>query len=255
MKKVNSQDLKKEVKAAQEFLSRLKTENQVALQRRNQTLLDTQKETDKLLAERTYALELIETKSQKVVEDTEDQVQALKNQVGNLEYNRDSLDTEIQGKITQLNSLHNEIGDVKTQIEAEKSKITQLQSEQLGIQSSIDSLKEQTTPLQLSLGEMKHEIGGLEIKRADLTSLVDTKTQEYAVLLEESERDLSILKDQKTQIKREIQDSQAEFKLEREDLATRKVAADKRDDNLRAREYKVNRDEEMIQNNAGLLNL
>lgn len=255
MKRVNSPDLKKEVKAAQEFLSNLKTESQVALQRRNQIQLDTKAETDKLLAERQSALEIIAIKSQKVIEDTEDQVQALKNEVGNLEFNRDSLDTEIQGKITQLNSLHNDIGEVKTQIEAEKSKITQLQSEQLGIQSSIDSLKEQTAPLQLALGEMKHEISDLEVKRADLTALVETKTQEYTVLLEESERDLSILKDQKTQIKREVQEAQAQFKLEREDLATRKMAADKRDDNLRAREYKVNRDEAMIEQNAGLLNL
>lgn len=253
--KASSPDLKKQIQAAQEFLSNLKTESQVALQRRNQIQLDTQAETDKLLAKRKSALEVIETQSQKVIEDTQDQVQALKNQIGNLEFNRDSLDTEIQGKITQLNNLHNEIGDVKTQIEAEKSKATQLQSEQLGIQSSIDSLKEQTTPLQLALGEMKHEISGLEVKRADLTALVETKTQEYTVLLEESERDLSILKDQKVQIKTEIQDAQADFKRERDDLATRKLAADKRDDNLRAREYKVNRDEAMIEQNAGLLNL
>lgn len=254
MKKNNSPDLKK-IKAAQEFLSNLKTESQVALQRRNQIQRDTQAETDKLLAERKEDLEVIEKKSQKVVEDTEDQVQALKNEVGNLEFNRDALDTEIKGKITELNSLHGDLGNVKTVIESENSKITTLVSQQKGVQSSIDSLKEQIEPLQVTFTNMKTEISGLETKRADLTAAVETKTQEYTVLLEESERDLSILKDQKTQIKGEIQEAQSQFKVEREDLATRKLAADKRDDNLRAREYKARRDEDMIAQNVGLLDL
>lgn len=256
--KQNSQDLPKltkQVKAAQTFLSNLKTESQVALQRRNQIQLDTKAETDKLLTERRSALEVIETQSQKIIEDTEDQVQALKNQIGNLEFNKEALDTKIKGKITELNALHNSLSDVNKQIEAQKSQITQLESKEAGIQSSIDGLKEQIEPLQVNLTNMKTEYSGLETKKADLLSIIETKTQEYTVLLEESERDLSILKDQKVQIKREIQDSQAQFKLEREDLATRKLAADKRDDNLRAREYKVNRDEQMIQQNAGLLNL
>lgn len=255
MKKSSSQDLKKEIKAAQEFLSNLKTESQVQSQRRNQIQLDIEAETDKLLAKRESALEVIAKQSQKVIEDLEDQVQALKNKVRSLDFNKEALDVQITGKITELNALHNSLNDVNKQIEAQKSQITQLESKQIGIQSSIDGLKEQIEPLQVTSTNMKTEISGLETKRADLTAAVETKTQEYTVLLEESERDLSILKAQKIQITREIQDSQAQFKLERDDLATRKLAADKRDDNLRAREYKVNRDEQMIQQNAGLLNL
>lgn len=256
--KSSSQDLKKlqqQIQGAQTLLSNLHTESQVQSRRRNQIQLDIQAETDKLLAERQSALEVIETKSQKVIEDTEDQIQALKNQIGNLEFNKDSLDTEIQGKITQLNTLRSGMEDLKTAINEEKVTIVRLQSEQVGIQSSIDGLKEQVNPLQATLTDMKSEVGDLELKRADLLALIETKSQEYAVLLEESERDLSILKDQKTQIKTEIQDAQAQFKLEREDLATRKMAADERDNNLRRREYKVNRDEQMIQANSGLLDL
>lgn len=256
--KVNSQDLKKlqqQIQGAQTLLSNLRTEEQVVLQRRNRTQLDIQAETDKLLAERQVALEVIQTKSQKTIEDTEDQVQALKNQIGNLEFNKDSLDTEIQGKITQLNTLRSGMEDLKTVINEEKGTIVRLQSEQVGIQSSIDGLKEQVNLLQATLSDMKSEVGDLELKRADIKALIETKSQEYAVLLEESERDLSILKDQKTQIKTEIADAQVDFKRERDDLATRKMAADERDNNLRRREYKVNRDEQMIQANSGLLDL
>lgn len=253
--KKSSQELKKEIKAAQEFLSNLKTESQVALRKRNQLRLEQEKETDRLLAERKLSLEVIENNSQKELERLEDTSQGLKKEIGNLEFNRDSLNTEISGKISELNSLHEQLGTVKTAIESENSKITVLISQQIGVQTSIDTLKEQIPPILEELTIIKADIASLIPQRAELVDSIQLKTDEFDTLLEESERDLSVLKDQKSAIKREIAESEDQFKAERSDLASRKMAADKRDDNLRAREYKVSRDEQMIEQNAGLLNL
>lgn len=255
--KKNSQmpQLKKEIQAAETLLSNLKTENQAVLQKRSHLRLEIEAETAKLLAKRQKELDKLELQAKNSLETIEDTAQGIKKTIGNLEFNRDSLNTEISGKITELNSLHNELGEVKIIIEAENSKITVLNSQQEGIRSSIDGLKEQIVPLQEQLSSLKRDIGDLAVNRANLLSVIETKTSELEVLKEESERDLSILLAQKTELTREIQDSQKQFKLERDDLASRKIASDERDDNLRRREYKVSRDEQMIQTNAGLLNL
>lgn len=255
MKKTNSQELKKEIQAAQEFLSNLKTESQVALQKRNQLRLEQENETAKLLEERKAALEAVELLARENLKPLEDKAQGLGNIIGNLEFNRDSLNTEISGKVTELNSLHEQLGSVKTSIESENSKIIVLVSQQAGVQSSIDSLKEQISPLQEQSTSLKSEIEDFYNIKVELMDFIDLKTKEFEAEKEVSERDLSILKDQKSALTRSIQESEINFKAEREDLATRKQAADKRDDNLRAREYKVSRDEEMIEQNAGLLNL
>lgn len=255
MKKPNSPELKKQIQAAQEFLSNLNTESQVALQKRNQIRLDTETETAKLLEKRKAELEKIELLARERLEPLEDKYAGLGNLIGNLEFNRDSLDTEIAGKITELNSLHEDLGNVRSIIEAETSKITALVSQQKGVQGSIDTLKEQISPLQEQFTKLKIETEDLTTHRSQLMGIIDAKSKELEALLEESERDLSILKEQKRVITTKIQDSQKQFDNERSELATRRQAADKRDDNLRAREYKVSRDEQMVQQNAGLLNL
>lgn len=255
MKKQNSPELKKQIQAAQEFLSNLNTESQVALQRRNQIRLETEAETAKLLEKRKKDLEGLEVLAEERLKPLEDKYAEIVNLVGNLEFNRQGLDTEIRGKISKLNALHESLGEVKTQIESEKASVTQLKSEQTGVQSSIDGLKEQISPLQEQLSSLKSEVEELTVKRVGLINIIDQKSKEFEALREESERDLSILTQQKHTLTREIQDSQKQFSSEREELATRKQAADKRDDNLRAREYKVSRDEQMIEQNAGLLNL
>lgn len=197
----------------------------------------------------------MQLESKKALEKLEDAQQAITKTIGNLEFNKDSLDTEITSKISQLNELQNSLELLKKDINVEKSKIIGLESEQKGIQSAIDGLKDQISPLQEELFALKNDIKLMTGQKAELLTLVSTKSGELQAIREESERDLSILSQQKADVLHDIQDSQRQLKQEREDLASRKLAADKRDDNLRAREYKATRDEQMIQQNAGLLNL
>lgn len=200
-------------------------------------------------------MDLLVEESETVLKELQKQQLITKDSIVKLINQKEGLLIELSSGESVLSNTQELLSEVKKSIETAKTTLSNLKSEEIGTQTTIDALKSQISPLREDLASVKLEIEDLYKQKVELIDFIDLKNKEFEALKEASERDLSILKGQKSTLTNFIQVNEATLKAEREDLAVRKQAADKRDDNLKIREMKVSQGEQAIEANASLLNL
>lgn len=200
-------------------------------------------------------MDLLVEESETVLKELQKQQLITKDSIVKLINQKEGLLIELSSGESVLSNTQELLSEVKKSIETAKTTLSNLKSEEIGTQTTIDALKSQISPLREDLASVKLEIEDLYKQKVELIDFIDLKNKEFEALKEASERDLSILKGQKSTLTNFIQVNEATLKAEREDLAVRKQAADKRDDNLKIREMKVSQGERAIEANASLLNL
>lgn len=193
--------------------------------------------------------------SEETLEELRSQQLLTKDSIVKLINQKEGLLIELSSGESVLSNTQELLSELKTNVETEKTTLTNLKSEQIGVQSSVDALKAQIAPLREDKASLSVDIEDLYKQKVELIDFIELKNKEFEAIKEVSERDLSILKEQKSAILRQNIEAQAILKAEREDLAIRKQTADKRDDNLKVREMKVSQGEQAIEANASLLNL
>lgn len=233
--------LNAELPAAQKKLNRLQSEFE--------------SETKRLLAERQASLYLVVKESEEALEELRSEQFILKDSIVKLIGQKEDLLVELSNGESVLTNTQELLSELKTNVESEKTNLSNLKSEQIGVQSSVDALKAQIAPLREDKASLTVDIEDLYKQKVELIDFIELKNKEFEALKEVSERDLSILKEQKSAIIRQNIEAQTILKAEREDLAIRKQTADKRDNNLKIREMKVSQGEQSIEANANLLNL
>lgn len=247
--------IKAKIEAASEFLSNLRQEIKVVEGRRNQLQLETEQETERLLKERQEKLEALEVYSKDELSGLGDSRQLLYAAISELDFAKTELESQITAQKTELEENSKQFTLIKASIDAEKLDLSGLESKHKGVLVAIEDLKNTIVPLIEQKTGLSKEIEELTNKKVELAAYITHKEEEFDARQEDFIRERDITAEQVRILKQQREDMQEGIKAERDELATRKMAADRRDQNLRIREHKVSRDEQTIAQNAGLLNL
>lgn len=243
------------LKQAQTLLDNLTVENQAALQKRQQIRLDTETETKKLLEERKVELKNLESNALSALKPLQVDQTALEGVIRTLNGKVQSLESEIVGKDAEINAQNDLLGSIKAEIHESKSQLQVVQASNQGAQAQIDGLQAKISDSQAKLGEFKAEIDTLTTTKIGLVDFIERSTQEFEAQKIESERELNMLTNTINSLKGQIADSQSEWDLERQNLATRAQAVKEREDAVENRERKVKRDEDINARNYNLMNM
>lgn len=159
------------------------------------------------------------------------------------------------GKDAEINAQNDLLGSIKAEIHESKSQLQVVQASNQGAQAQIDGLQAKISDSQAKLGEFKAEIDTLTTTKIGLVDFIERSTQEFEAQKIESERELNMLTNTINSLKGQIADSQSEWDLERQNLATRAQAVKEREDAVENRERKVKRDEDINARNYNLMNM
>lgn len=118
----------------------------------------------------------------------------------------------------------------------------------------------QTTQVQLdgqqtTLHDLLGQIAALRTQKAELDHDIRVQTSDYEKNRDEFARSIIIASAKLDRLKQELVELNTFMEIERRDIATRKIALDDREANLRRREQKADEKERLIQQNAALLDL
>lgn len=226
------------------------------LQRRRQ-LLDTEiaQETERLLAEQRAVLtaELKESRTQlhlvnEVIKTAEsdrnsllDTVQVISKQRNMLEESRNSLQREVDILIIDRDNYLDRLRIGKNDVYAQNGKITSLNEEVDGLDTTRVTLEADIGRLTATTTTLAQNIAESEAKYADLQAKNETIEAEI---------------DGKIRLKQAQLDEFMHYEsLTRQELTDRQLAIDERETVVTVRERKVDMAEQVIQQNAGLLEL
>lgn len=255
MKLSQTDQLKQKYQQANELLSNLQTEIRVAQEKQKQLRADTEAQTAKLLEKRKVELQELEIASSKVLDPLVVQETTLKRYISDLELTKASLKSDIVALRAEIEQQRSIVSGVVAEIETQKGKAEQLEATKHGLEVSINELNDKLPTIQGALQRMKDETDALQLQKNELKALILSETRGWETKIADLQRQATVSESHKTAVDREIDQMTKQQRLIREDLASRTLALDAREKVISRREYKVNRDEEIIQNNAGLLNL
>lgn len=171
-----------------------------------------------------------------------------KTKLGMCEENLENTASEVKVSKEDLHSTN-------TAIIEGREVLRDLEEQEQGLKSSIST---HTDMLSVHQGEKERLESGLEELRAQYTEekeRLDSIDGLYLEKKRQGEEDLAKTSAKVLVKTQELNDIQQIMDIERREIASRKLALDERDKNLRIREVKASQDEASIQANAGLLNL
>lgn len=236
-------------------MSHLSVESQAALQNRQQIQLDTEKETKRLLLERSDALGRLENRARIVLKPLEDDKKALNARIHSLNAKSLAIETKLNGNRVEITSQNELLGKLKQDIQTSTGELEILQSTKLGVVSQIEELEAKIADYSSESSNLKTEINNLSQSKIALVDFISNAHAKFEAREAESIRELSILESKKADITQSIITMQSDFELERDNLATRQKALQAQEQSLENRERKVRRDEETNRRNYELMKL
>lgn len=147
-------------------------------------------------------------------------------------------------------------------IKSAEDKLTTLQSEANYLERNKSTLEEQETAilahisqLESSRIELTDEIEALKLSESNLVDRVSNLETQYEAVLADKKHSVEVLDARALQLSQAMELRVTEDTKTRESLAIWKKTLDKKDENLRIREHKIQMGESKIIQNSNLLNL
>lgn len=249
------ENLQHKITAANELLGNLQTEIKVVQSRRETLRLESDDERSLAVTKRKSELSEIEHEHgerlqplQKLLEETRVAIAPLERQKATLESEIPYLQSDIEQSRASLIRLTREVDEATVLKE-------QAQAETVKVRNQIGFLTDQIAPLVERQAELLGAIRDFEVIKDDVESRIATLDSEFSAKEASYEQTLARLQLRSAAMKTDYATEQQQMELARKQLADREIALNARDDNLRRREFKVERDEQRLAQNAGLLNL
>ena len=237
------------------MLSNLELEIQVTQQKRNQLRLDTEAETKRQLTERQAKLDKLQADFEASIEPIKKRKATLESEVKSLGLTLSTLGGKITAKKVEIEQQSDIFVRLKGDIEAAKTTLEQVQAEEKGVRAAISQVEASLSTQQATLNELTSEVQALEAQRKTLEQTIADADAAYVAKEAEYERKIDILDKRLFKLSEEMEATQQEQDLIRQDLAKRIMAADRREEVLSQRENKVKRDEHINKRNSELMNL
>lgn len=208
-----------------------------------------------MLVERELELTRLTTTTMDELKGLTDQVEPLKVSVAQLKQEVSSN----QALVAPLQTTHKSLLVDNKQLQTRNKELKELNEAatreyDLAIRKIADKMREIETlefdkqGLIQEIHELEDKINGIIYDNDQLISQCDEK-------IEKKERELALLDHKTKSLQENAINIQRSNERERRELADRKMALDKQDENLRIRARKVKADEELVSRNASLLEL
>lgn len=123
------------------------------------------------------------------------------------------------------------------------------------VERQITALHDQLTPLEADIATCNREIERLMLIKTSLTTEIGNLTTDVDVKRTELDRIIAVATQTRDNLLAESRALQHDMDLQRTDLAQRIHAADERDGVLKIRERKVRHGEEVVKQNAQMMDL
>lgn len=141
---------------------------------------------------------------------------------------------------------------VKTEL---NSAIIELGKEEILVKDAIAEREASIFPLEATKKELERDIQAKEAHQANIISLTRDLEEEFNTKKAKMLKELADIDAKLTLSSQKFTDLHKSIEAGRDEIATRTMALDKREQTLRVREHKVQIDEQSIQSNASLLDL
>ena len=230
-----------EVAAAEKTLAQTKAE---------QTL-----QTQKLLDQRQNELKKLELEHNKQLKPLISTIDELKSQVKALNTQKISLEGDLVALDSQINEAKAELKDITDQIQTETNKLEPLNRKITGAQKAISDLAEQKSLTEQFNADLISKGAELEAAFNDLEVNYERMSLKFEEDQKKAKNKLDNLAFDIKNAEDVLDDLETQAKAIRQDLADRTRRLEDRENNVKRREYKLNRDEDIIKRNATLLDL
>lgn len=236
-------------------MDNLTAELNVVGRRRAQLKADIQAETDRLLDDRANQLGDLESKCRDRLIPIEKSISETKDSLKKLQLDKLTLETDINTESASLIFIREASNTLDAKISDQELILDQLYAKQTGLENSLDDLTDRKNTLLEENSDLETLNSEHIQENRDLESQLEVATNDFNEKQATFNRDIDNWSATLRNLKDKSAEAEAEEKLVRRDLAARIRAVDEREKNVKLREYKLNRDQDMIERNAGLLEL
>lgn len=224
-------------------------------QSKDQSRQDIEVQTKKLLQKREEELS-------RLSEDAEKEIKGLKIQLDGLKPSVAQCEKELISLKAQISDAKEELKVTKAKNDVLKSSNAELNSLNVAVQGQYDKVisevaknLEEVEALKRQKESLQSEIANYETQASNFLINMDRTKADFEMIIKQKERQIALLEHRITTTQQDLLDIQKSHERERRELADRKLALDKQDENLRIRAHKVSAQEEAVSRNASLLEL
>lgn len=236
-------------------LAALKVQEKRLAEVREEVNQSVQAETDKLLVERKLTIN-------KATEDLEAGLAEARDTLNTLTVLGDTKKLDIdaaKNELVAIESLIEEksaaLGALKVEEVVQRDRVERLTNEESDLKKSVSELAEKMSQQKSDALALKTEVDDLGKAKLELETAIDLARTDSDRGLEEAKRNLNNAQGKRDALALEIQSMSHNMDIQQKELASRTLALDARDKNIRVREARLIAGEARITANANLLDL
>ncbi len=244
-----------ELARANELVAQVKTEVRVLESRRGEIREGIEAESNALRLKREQELDEMVGQCEAALEPLRKERIQLQKEISVLTRELLGYEAEKVGVETEITAARQTLGLINREFESSQQAVSSSELQKVNITAQITKLTSQIQPLREEVASLTDDLAGLSARKDDasweLTALQADLNSKKVLL----NREIDGLEHKRRDLAGTLNLEAKNMAVAREAMANWESNLEKRDKILRAREYKVNVDEERIAQNAGLLNL